>query len=216
MRFEPYRALRQKDEFIHPPPPMIPFVVLFVKNAGCGGLLIWATWLFSAILIMADPILFAAVVIIYLAFKSWHRLILILKSEIEENTLDSLKMIPEYSGRLVKEKLKIASRSNIQLWVMYAVLIIYFISKMGSLYNFQNDLPFYLSILFLPLLKILFDYITFLTVLKVRHAPMAVSMSLISTLTIFYFLVPYSIPLYTFILYLVREKCLNEMDRMTS
>ena len=32
IRFLPFNTLRQKDEFIHPPAPIIPFVVLFVKK----------------------------------------------------------------------------------------------------------------------------------------------------------------------------------------
>lgn len=130
-------------------------------------------------------------------YKIWSRLITCFSYEIENETLESIYLLPLTTEELIKEKLESAGIFNWFIIMMYALtLLASLIAIMGALSDhslsvFLSALP-YVS---LPALYFALIYITIISVFKVEKMVRLSSFCLNFLLMIIYFAIPIVGPL---------------------
>ena len=212
LRFEGSRLMKQKDDFIHPPSPLIPFVILFAKNPGIGGLAIVIFWLTFAMLLASGAFLIFWILLAVLFYKSWSRLILIFKTEIDDGTLQSLRMLPYPSKSIIRSKIIAANTHKTAMIVVYVMVVI---STMIALTFVRVSEGFFLLFVILPILKPLSDYISIISVLRVPHAPRSVSFAILAFLIALLMAFPFVAALYFPGVFLMKYLCEREVEAFT-
>ena len=205
IRFSFKEAIKQKDDYLHPPPPLVPFKNTYVENPGCailGGISLAG---FGILMILGSPIALIIMILIYMMLKDFNRLVLVFNYELEDNTFQPLLLLPKTAREILKEKMDGAllyRKPELLLYVALVILVMFT--------QIPDTLRF--AIVGLPALKLLTDYLVVYGVFKVRQAPKSVSSAAIIFLTGLFFYMPFvAVPLYTLGFFLFREKCTNEV-----
>ena len=208
VRFNRKNAIVTKDNYLHPPPPLFPFKVMYVENPGCAmPLLIFFSGIACVLLVFQTTLLVASV-LAYLVWKCWSRLILLFNYEIEQNTFQSLALLPRRPGLLLKEKMKGA-----ELYTKY-ILILYVLLAALVLMNWRFSPGFKMAVVFLPVLKYFTDCIILLSVFRSRNAPKATAFAVLAFTGVLFFAFPFvCIPMYCAGYFYLRKMCAKEMEQ---
>jgi hypothetical protein len=206
VRFSRKNAIVTKDNYLHPPPPLFPFKVLYIENPGCAMMLLIFSSGIAAILLIFNTTILIMAVLFYLTYKCWSRLVLLFNYELEQDTFQSLALLPWKPGALLKEKMRGAD--------MYPqhILLLYIVLTAIVLMNHRFSFEYKIAILSLPVLKYIADYLTLLAVFRARNAPKATAFAVIAFTTVLFFAFPQvCVPLYASGIFFLRKKCASEM-----
>ena len=207
VRFNRKDAIVAKDNYLHPPPPLFPFKALYVENPGCAmPLLIFFSGVACVLLVFQTTVLIACI-LAYLIWKCWSRLILLFNYELEEQTFQSLALLPRRPEDLLKEKMRGAD--------MYTkhVLILYVLLAALVLMNWRFSPEFKIAVVFLPVLKYFTDCIILLSVFRSRNAPKVTAFAVIAFTSVLFFAFPYiCLPVYGLGYFYLHNMCAKELE----